>query len=163
MQPEDVPLNHSVAPGVYRDRKAWRTVINCVLDIPGVGSAQRHVLKLWPFDTPIDEMQAWRREAKPRIEAELQERIDAPLRELEKLKAAKSVRRLNPKMPAASFAELREDLEAARQQIVELKETAAKLHDALRLERRRAELAEQSAREVAGRAYRFAAAAGARR
>ena len=58
---------------------------------------------------------------------------------------------------------LQEELVDARRQIDELRETAAKLRDALRVERRRAELAEESAREIAGRAYRFAAAAGARR
>jgi hypothetical protein len=162
---EDAPATsgRKIATGIHRDsRVGLRTVIQCRVAFPGIGTTQKQITNWWPEGTPLETMQRWRVEAKPVLTAQLQAKIDAPLRELEKLKAAKAPR-LNPKTPAASFSELREELRAAQRRIVELRETAAKLHDALRLERRRAELAEASAREIAGRAYGFAAAAGGRR
>ena len=144
MQPEDVPLNRSVAPGIYRDRKAWRTVINCVLDIPEIGSAQRHVVKLWPFDTPIEKMQAWRREAKARIEAELQERIEAPLRELERLKKESAPPPRIGNASAASYFALKERVIEAEQEIAQLKASLARQLEVAAAERKRAELAERS-------------------
>lgn len=149
---------------IHRDsRVGLRTVIQCRVTFPGIGTTQKQITKWWPDGTPLETMQRWRVEAKPVLTAQLQAKIDAPLRELEKLKAAKPPR-LNPKMPAASFADLKEQPRAAQRQIVELRETAARLHDALRLERRRAELAEASAKAAIGRAYAFATmAAGARR
>jgi hypothetical protein len=164
MEPEDVPRGKRIATGVHRDHRAgWRSVIQCRVSFPGIGYCQKQVAKWWSDGTPVETMSRWRTEAKPRITAELQEKIDAVLRELAELKAAKPTPKLNPKTPAASYVQVKEELEAAQRQIVDLKETAAKLHEALRMERRRAELAEQSSREVASRAYRGFAAAGARR
>jgi uncharacterized protein YPO0396 len=160
VRPEDVPQNHSRAPGIYRDRAGWRTLINCVLNIPGIGSAQRHVIKRWPFDTPLEEMQQWRAEAKARIEAQLQEQLDAAFRELETLrKEVARPCRTKAKEPAASFAEMKDQLAAAEREVAAQRATIRKLNDELAVVRRRQELPEASAREIAGRAYRFAAAA----
>jgi hypothetical protein len=155
MEPEDVPESHRRAPGVYRDRAGWRTLVNCVLSIPDIGTAQRHVIKRWPFDTPLEEMQQWRVEAKPRIEAELQEKIDAAFRALRKWSVGQQ--------SAASYVSLKDDLLEAERRVAEQRATIAKLHAAVAVAQRRAELAEASARELASRAYAGFAAAGARR
>jgi hypothetical protein len=75
----ETPNGRALAKGIYHHWTGWRSVINCVVHIPGIGPCQRPVTKVWPRDTPLEVMQAWRKE-KFRREAELRAQIENTLR-----------------------------------------------------------------------------------
>jgi hypothetical protein len=147
MEPEDVPQNHSRAPGIYRHPSGWRCHINCVVHIPGIGPCMRAITKLWPRDTSLETMQAWRKE-KRRHEIELSAQIDRTLR--------------------ARELDLRRRLEERDREVASLRAIIRQEPDkaevaALRQRLEASEARARSLEEAARRAYSGFAAAGGRR
>lgn len=142
----ETPDNRPLEKGIYRHPSGWRSVINCVISIPGIGSCQRAITKLWPRDTPLASMQDWRKE-KRRHEIELRGQVENTLR--------------------ARELDLQQRLHERDQEIAALNYLLAQQPGGAELMALRERLAGAEARarsweEAARRAYRFAAS-GARR
>ena len=133
----ETPDNRPLAKGIYRHMSGWRAVINCVILIPGIGSCQRAITKLWPRDTPLETMQAWRQQKRER-ETELRAQVENTLRarELDLLRRLEerdrevaSLMAIIREEPAkAEIAALRQRLEASEARARGLEEAARRAY-----------------------------------
>jgi hypothetical protein len=133
----ETPDSRPLDKGIYRHPSGWRCHINCVVHIPGIGPCQRAITKVFARDTPVETMQAWRKE-KSRREAELRALIDNTLRarELdlrrrleERDREVASLKAIIKHQPAkAEIAALRQRLEASEARARSLEEAARRAY-----------------------------------